>query len=277
MKKTLSQWLATQILPRNESRMLLQHIMGYTHAQLITHDQEILTEQQINQLNILAKRREQGEPMAYLLGTREFYGRKFTVSPAVLIPRPETEHLLEAALLRLPENGVLWDLGTGSGILGISTKLERKDSLVFASDLSADALQVAQKNAQHLGADVAFAQGSWFDAARVFRLPENSVDVLVSNPPYIENNDLHLNQGDLRFEPQTALTDFSDGLAHIKILIEHGKNYLKPNGWLLLEHGYNQAVAVRQLFEQNDYQLIETQQDSADLDRITFGQIPTQL
>ncbi len=103
MKKTLSQWLATQILPRNESRMLLQHIMGYTHAQLITHDQEILTEQQINQLNILAKRREQGEPMAYLLGTREFYGRKFTVSPAVLIPRPETEHLLEAALLRLPE------------------------------------------------------------------------------------------------------------------------------------------------------------------------------
>ena len=145
---------------------------GYTHAQLITHDQEILTEQQINQLNILAKRREQGEPMAYLLGTREFYGRKFTVSPAVLIPRPETEHLLEAALLRLPENGVLWDLGTGSGILGISTKLERKDSLVFASDLSADALQVAQKNAQHLGADVAFAQGSWFDAARVFRLPE---------------------------------------------------------------------------------------------------------
>ncbi len=100
---------------------------------------------------------------------------------------------------------------------------------------------------------------------------------MVSNPPYIENNDVHLNQGDLRFEPQTALTDFSDGLAHIKILIEHGKNYLKPNGWLLLEHGYNQAVAVRQLFEQNDYQLIETQQDLAGLDRITFGQIPTQL
>lgn len=269
---TLTQWLSATPLPRNEARLLLQHITGYSRTQLITHDHEILNNSQLEQLKALAQRRELGEPIAYLLGQREFYGRSFRVSPAVLIPRPETEHLLEAALCRLPENGTLWDLGTGSGIIALSAKLERPDSLVFASDLSAAALQIAQQNAADLGADVVFAQGSWFEAATHFRLPETGLDIIVSNPPYIENNDLHLSQGDLRFEPQHALTDFADGLAHIRVLIEQGKNYLKPNAWLLLEHGYNQAAAIRALFAQHGYQNIETEQDLAGLDRITFGQ-----
>lgn len=269
---TLTQWLSATPLPRNEARLLLQHITGYSRAQLITHDHEILPHQQLEQLNALAQRRELGEPIAYLLGQREFYGRNFRVSPAVLIPRPETEHLLEAALCRLPENGALWDLGTGSGIIALSAKLERPDSLVFASDFSAAALHIAQENAANLGADVAFSQGSWYEAAANFRLPETGLDIIVSNPPYIENNDLHLSQGDLRFEPQHALTDFADGLVHIRVLIEQGKNYLKPSAWLLLEHGYNQAAAIRALFAQHGYQNIETEQDLAGLDRITFGQ-----
>lgn len=268
----LAQLLRHSDLPPNETRLLLQHITGYTRSQLITRDHEILPENQIQQINQLFERRKSGEPVAYILGEREFYGRPFRVSPAVLIPRPETEHLLEAALCRLPENGSLWDLGTGSGIIAISAKLERPDSLVFASDLSESALQIAQQNAHDLRADVAFSQGSWFEAAANFRLPEKGLDIIVSNPPYIENNDLHLNQGDLRFEPSHALTDFADGLAHIRVLIENGKNYLKPKGWLLLEHGYNQAAAVREIFRQHHYQHIETAKDLAGLDRITFAQ-----
>ncbi len=269
---TLSEWLATTALPRSESRLLLQHITGYTRAQLITRDHDTLPETQLQALNQLAARRQHGEPIAYLLGIREFYGRPFTVSPAVLIPRPETEHLLEAALRRLPENGTLWDLGTGSGILAISAQLERRDSTVFASDISAAALTIAQQNAAQLGATITFAQGSWFDAAQHFRLPENSVDIIVSNPPYIENHDIHLTQGDLRFEPANALTDFADGLSHIRILISQAKSYLKPKGWLLLEHGYDQAAAIRALFAEHGYQAIETEQDLAGLDRITFAQ-----
>lgn len=269
---TLSQWLATQSLPRNEARMLLQYLTGYTRTQLLLNDQQHLTQAQIQQLNKLVMRRQQGEPIAYILGTREFYGRTFCVSPAVLIPRPETEHLLEAALLKLPENGTLWDLGTGSGIIAISAQLERPDSHVFASDLSGDALKMAQQNATRLAAKITWAQGSWFAASKAFRLPENGLDVLVSNPPYIEHHDAHLQQGDLRFEPPAALTDFADGLAHIRTLIEYGKNYLTVNGWLLLEHGYNQASAIQQLFAQHGYQSIETQQDLAGLDRITFAQ-----
>lgn len=269
---TLAQLLRHSDLPPNETRLLLQHITGYTRSQLITRDHEILPENQIQQINQLFERRKSGEPVAYILGEREFYGRPFRVSPAVLIPRPETEHLLEAALCRLPENGSLWDLGTGSGIIAISAKLERPDSLVFASDFSAASLQIAQKNATNLGAEVAFSQGSWFEAAANFRLPETGLDIIVSNPPYIENNDIHLSQGDLRFEPSHALTDFADGLAHIRVLIEQGQYYLKPKAWLLLEHGYNQAAAIRELCAQYAYQNIETEQDLAGLDRITFAQ-----
>ena len=252
--------------------MLLQFVTGLSHAQIITHDQNLLPESQLSQLNQLVSRRENGEPMAYILGKREFYGREFVVSPDVLIPRPETEHLLEVAIFRLPENGKLWDLGTGSGILAISAKLERPDATVFASDISPNALKVAQQNAANWHAEITFGLGSW-TVVENFRLPENSFDVLVSNPPYIKKNDAHLSRGDLRFEPQHALTDFTDGLAHIRQLAHEARSCLKNGGWLLMEHGFDQAAAVREILAQSGYANIATEQDWAGLDRVTFGQI----
>lgn len=273
MNTTLQNWLNQSALPKNEARLLLQHVTGLTRAQLITHDKNLLIENQLVELNHLAQRRLLGEPLAYIVGEREFYGRTFAVSPAVLIPRPETEHLLETALQKLPENGTLWDLGTGSGILAISAKLERPDLKVFASDISAEALAVAQQNAHTLSADVAFAQGSWFQAAAHFSLPENGINVIVANPPYIERDDVHLQQGDLRFEPQSALTDFADGLSHIREITAQSVDFLQQNGWLMFEHGYNQGQAVRNILAQSGFANITTLPDLAGLDRVSLGQI----
>lgn len=277
---TLSQWLSACALPPLEARLLAQYATGYSHAQLITRGQDLLPSDVQAVMDELTARRRAGEPIAYLLGHREFYGRRFTVSPAVLIPRPETEHLLEAALLRLPEHGRLWDLGTGSGIIAISAKLERPDAAVFASDISAEALAVARSNAAALDADVCFAQGSWFDAATAFQAacadkkqPENlpPFDILAANPPYIEAGDPHLQQGDLRFEPPAALTDFGDGLACLHTLAARAPEFLTPGGWLLVEHGFNQGTAVRQLFQAAGLLDIKTLPDLAGLDRVTLG------
>lgn len=265
---TIAETLAACTLPRNEARLLLQAACTLSRSQLITRDQETLSPEQNRTFTNLCVRRLAGEPMAYILGERDFYGRTFRVSPAVLIPRPETEHLLEAALCRLPAHGRLWDMGTGSGIIAISAKLERADAQVLASDISADALAVAQHNAQHLGADVTFVQGSWFAC----RQPAPEFDVIASNPPYIHAQDVHLQQGDLRFEPQGALTDFADGLAHIRHIIATAPAYLQTNGWLLLEHGYDQAACIRQLFAQHGYTNIKTEHDLAGLERITLAQ-----
>lgn len=270
---TLANWLKTCPLPKLEARMLLQQVTGLTHAQLITHDADVLLDNQIAMLNQLLCRRQAGEPMAYILGHREFYGREFVVSPDTLIPRPETEHLLEAALFRLPENGILWDLGTGSGIIGISAKLERPDATIYASDISEAALKVAQQNAQRLSAKISLAQGSWFEANNIFALPENSVDVIVSNPPYIEQHDVHLQCGDLRFEPQIALTDFADGLNHIRHIACLAPQFLRSKGFLLFEHGFDQGVVVREILVQNGFAQPETVRDLAGNERVTFGQI----
>lgn len=266
---TLSQWLQTCPLPKNEARLLLQHATGYTRAQLVTRDGELLPDDVCTALGSLTERRLNGEPVAYILGVREFYGRPFAVSPAVLIPRPETEHLVEAALARLPQGGKLWDLGTGSGIVAVTAALERPDAAVRASDISADALAVARRNAQDLGAAVEFARGSWFDTDRPSE--QNSYDIIVSNPPYIEAGDVHLTQGDLRFEPQGALTDFSDGLSCIRALAAGAPAYLKTGGWLLLEHGFDQGAAVRAILRKNGFGQTETLPDLAGLDRVTLG------
>ena len=265
---TIAQAIAQSPLPRLETRLLLQHITGLSHSQLITRDGDLLPPEQEAQWRQLCRRREQGEPVAYLLGSREFYGRTFTVNRHVLIPRPETEHLLEAALCRLPAGGALWDMGTGSGIIAVSAKLECPDADVFASDISVDALAVAQYNAQTLKADCTFAQGSWFEAQKQ---PARQWDVIVSNPPYIRADDPHLAQGDLRFEPEGALTDFADGLSHIRTLATQAQGYLKPGGWLLLEHGWNQGEAVRGMLAEHGWQQVETLRDLAGLDRVSIG------
>ena len=268
---TLDQWLRHSQLPRLEARMLLQHAGGYSRVQLVTQGADPLPEAVAAQLDILQARRLKGEPMAYLLGEREFYGRRFAVNPHVLIPRPETEHLVEAVLKRLPPQGRVWDLGTGSGAIAVTVALERVDADVCASDISVGALDTARQNAAELGAKVEFAQGSWFDTDRP---SEGRYDVIVSNPPYIEDGDEHLSQGDLRFEPQNALTDFSDGLSHIRHITQEAPKYLKANGWLLFEHGYDQGEAVRNIMLENGFAEVATEQDLAGLDRVTLGRLP---
>lgn len=272
MSYTLTQWLQMQKLPKLEARMLLQHITGYTQGQLITRNQERLPENQLLALNALAQRREQGEPMAYILGNREFYGRTFSVSSDVLIPRHETEHLIEAALCRLPERAKVLDLGTGSGIIAITLQCERPDLMVYAGDISEEALRIAQKNVQRHQAAVQLMQGSWFQAAEKLKLPANSLDMIVSNPPYIEQDDPHLTQGDLRFEPLHALTDFADGLTPYRELAAQAPRWLKSGGWLIVEHGYNQGQVIHKIFQAASWQNIATLPDLAGLDRITLAQ-----
>lgn len=267
---TISLWLQRSGLNRLEARLLLQHILSLSHADIIAHGQRQLTIQQQNLLDQLAARRLAGEPMAYLLGWREFYGRRFNVSEAVLIPRPETEHLVEAALTRLPPQGRIWDLGTGSGAIAITLACERPDAEVWAADISAAALTVARENAIALQAKVIFGQGSWYQAQ-----PQpltHSVDIIVSNPPYIAADDTHLMQGDLRFEPKHALTDHDNGLSALTSLITGASTFLRHQGWIMLEHGYDQGQAVRHTLAQNGFVQIQTQPDLAGLDRVTLGQ-----
>lgn len=268
---TPRQFLCSADLPKNEARLLLQHVCNCTAAQLICRDQERLSEIQTALLNDLAVRRSSGEPMAYLLGSREFYGRPFKTTSAALIPRPETEHLVEAVLEKLPPQGRVWDLGTGSGAVAVTLACERPDAAVFASDVSTAALALARENARLLGAEAAFGSGSWFDVERQAEWSDG-YDVIVSNPPYIEAGDPHLQQGDLRFEPQNALTDFADGLSCIRTLAAEAATYLKPQGWLMVEHGYNQGDAVRRIFTENGWQNVETRRDLAGLERLTVGQ-----
>ncbi|ORF05282.1 protein-(glutamine-N5) methyltransferase, release factor-specific [Snodgrassella alvi] len=267
---TLDSWLHNCGLPRLEARMLLQQVLDISHGYIIAHGQQLIGSSDQTRLNQLAQRRLAGEPLAYLLGWREFYSRRFQVTEAVLIPRPETEHLVEAVLAHLPEHGVVWDLGTGSGAIAITVACERPDAQVWAADISAEALAVARTNAAALQADVSFGQGSWYQAQP--QPAVNSVDVIVSNPPYIAVHDQHLQQGDLRFEPQHALTDNYNGLTAFQTIITGAAHFLRPDGWLLLEHGFDQGEAVRTMLAQNNFSQIHTQPDLAGLERVTLGQ-----
>ena len=269
---TIDQLLRHSGLPRLEARMLLEAATGYNHAALLMRSDECLSENQAEQWQQMLVRRLAGEPMAYILGNREFYGRPFATTPATLIPRPETEHLVEAVLARLPTNGKVWDLGTGSGAIAVTLACERPDVAVFASDISADALAVAAANAAALGAEVQFACGSWYQA---FSIEQTGLlDVIVSNPPYIEADDPHLIEGDLRFEPQNALTDFADGLSAIRMLAEGAGGRLQKGGWLLMEHGYDQAVEVRRLLREAGFQDTASWRDDAGIERVSGGRRP---
>ncbi len=266
---TIDQLLRHSGLPRLEARMLLEAATGYNHAALLMRGDQCLSENQTAQWQQMLARRLAGEPMAYILGNREFYGRPFATTPATLIPRPETEHLVEAVLARLPTNGKVWDLGTGSGAIAVTLACERPDATVFASDISPDALEVAAANAVELGAKVQFACGSWYQAFS--KEQTGLLDIIVSNPPYIEADDPHLIEGDLRFEPQNALTDFADGLSAIRMLAKGAGERLQTGGWLLMEHGWNQGAAVRQILLDNGFSEVATEQDLAGLDRLTLG------
>lgn len=259
-------------LPLLEARALLTHILGVNRAWLIAHDTDPLPHDKVRLFEALAARRREGEPVAYLLGEREFMGHRLQVSPAVLIPRPETELLVETALACAHEvlAPTILDMGTGSGAISISLALARPDARVYATDLSEHALAVARANVQLLQAQVTVAQGSWYEALNLGALPA-LYDVIVSNPPYISSTDRHLSQGDLRFEPPEALTDFEDGLQALRAIVSGAPRHLKPGGCIWLEHGWDQAPAVRELLSAAGLHRIESRRDLAGIERISGG------
>jgi release factor glutamine methyltransferase len=258
-----------------ENRILLCEATGLTRVQLITQGDRALTPDEAARLDDLVARRLRGEPIAYIVGRREFFGLDFQVGPAVLIPRPDTELIVELALERLslvpprlPDNAPrLLDMGTGSGAIAVAVAHTRPDADVTALDVSPDALAVAQANAAANGARVRFVHSSWFDALAAF----DTFDVIASNPPYIAAGDDHLAQGDLRFEPVGALTDHADGLSALRIIVAGSPRHLAPGGWLLLEHGYDQAAAVRALLVDAGYSDVQSWQDLAGIERVSGG------
>lgn len=268
----LKSLLADTRLPRLEVRMLLEHVLQKPRAWLLAHDTDPLAPEVAAAYEVLLARRLAGEPMAYLLGHREFMGHLFRVTPDVLIPRPDTEVLVETALECVTGTAgpAVLDLGTGSGAIAISIALARRDARVMASDLSAAALKVAAANAWELTASVRFVEGSWFDAVPA----GEGFDLIVSNPPYVASDDPHLEQGDVRFEPRGALTDGAGGLEDLGRIAQGAGRYLKPGGALWMEHGWDQAEAVRALLTQAGFEDVHSRQDLAGIERISGGRWP---
>ena len=267
-------------LPASEARLLLGHVLGRSTAWLITHDDQVLDEDELLAFASLAARRTGGEPVAYLVGHREFFGRDFAVSPAVLIPRPETELLVDIALRKLgacrpakrnprqteSETARILDLGTGSGCIAITLALEFPQAQVTAVDASEAALHTASKNAEQLGAQLRFVRSDWFAA-----LDGERFDLIVANPPYVAAGDPHLAAGDLRHEPSAALSSGTDGLEDIRRIIAAASAHLAPGGKLWLEHGYDQAEAVGGLLAAAGLVDIEQHRDLAGIVRVSGG------
>jgi release factor glutamine methyltransferase len=258
-----------QGIVRLESQLLLLHALGRTaqeRAWLVAHDKETLsiTAQQVWQDAL--RRRLAGEPLPYITGWAAFYGLQLQVDARVLCPRADTEILVDWALALLPPAARVIDLGTGSGAIALAFKHQRPDIQMYARDISDYALAVAQANAQRLSLEIAFSQGSWLhDLTETF-------DVIVSNPPYIANADPHL--AALRHEPLQALTSGLDGLDDLRAIIAQAPACLKPGGWLLLEHGYDQAAAVRQLMQAKGFVDAQSRQDLAGIERCSGGRWP---
>ncbi|OJW58781.1 MAG: protein-(glutamine-N5) methyltransferase, release factor-specific [Thiobacillus sp. 65-1059] len=255
---------------RLEARVLAAFAWKVTPAWLIAHDRDTPTDAQIAAADALLTRRLAGEPIAYLVGAREFYGRPFEVSPAVLIPRPDTELLVELALAHAPPGQAVevLDLGTGSGCIAVTLALERPLAQVTALDRSPAALAVAQRNAARLDAHVEFLSSDWFAA-----LGGRRFDLIVGNPPYIAAGDPHLGRGDIRFEPLAALAAGGDGLDDLRRLTATAGAHLKPGGALLLEHGYNQADAVQALLQASGFQRPRSWTDLSGIRRVSGGHL----
>jgi release factor glutamine methyltransferase len=268
---TAADLLRASALPALEARILLMHVLGWRRTELITRDHEPLPEDAVARFDALAARRLDGEPIAQLTGTREFFGLEFDVTPDVLIPRPETELLVEIALDLIADtpNARVLDLGTGTGAIAVSIAHAREDARVWAVDRSTAALDVARRNAGRLLAKntVTFVESDWTEKID----PSLLFEVIVSNPPYIANDDPHLEQGDLRFEPRGALTDDADGLSAIRAIIERAPFVLAKNGSLWIEHGYDQADAVRRLLQARGFTEVHSKRDLADIERATGG------
>jgi release factor glutamine methyltransferase len=252
---------------RLDAEALLMHATGFDRAALVARGDLALDPKQRGHLETLLARRAAGEPVAYLTGRREFWSLDIEVTPDTLIPRPETELLVERALMLIPHDAE-WrvaDLGTGSGAIALAIARERPCCRVVATDRSAAALAVAQRNAQSLGlTNVEFRSGHWLDP-----LAGESFELIASNPPYVRARDPHLAQGDVRFEPRAALVAGPDGLEAIRAIAEGAREALLPGGWLLLEHGHDQAAEVARLLRWYGYGEITSHRDLAGIDRVT--------
>lgn len=262
--------------PRADADVLLCHLLGCRRSYLMTWPERELDAAQQATLQGWLARRLNGEPIAHLVGEREFWSLPLKVSPATLIPRPDTEVLVEQALTRIPQGPcVVLDLGTGTGAIALALKSERPEIDVWAVDRMADAAALARENSAALGLPIEVRDGSWFEP-----LGEPDRDntprfaVIVSNPPYIDGADPHLEQGDVRFEPRSALVADDAGLADIRHIVAHAPAYLLTDGWLLLEHGWDQGEAVRQLLRDGGYREVATVRDYGDKDRVTLGLCP---
>ena len=255
-----------------DAEHLLLHVLARPRSWLFAHADDAVTATEAAAFRALVERRAQGEPVAYLTGTQGFWSLELAVTPATLIPRPETERLVELALERLPAGVAVRvaDLGTGSGAIALAIARERPQAQVIATDASAAALEVARANAERNRVrNVQFRQGDW-----LVPLAGERFDLIASNPPYIADGDPHLSAGDLRFEPPTALSSGADGLDAIRSIVRDAPAHLAPAGWLLLEHGWDQGEAVRALMAAAGFVEVGTEPDLEGRDRVSLGRRP---
>jgi len=270
---TLLQWAAKQLTdsesPKLDAEVILAFLLEKDRSYLFTWDDKVMDDDISKRFSVLITRRQAGEPVAHILGYREFWSLELEVSPDTLIPRPDTEILVEQALVCMPIHACqVLDLGTGTGAIALALASESPQATVTAVEYQPDAAALARRNATRCGLDVTVLQGSWFEP-----LPANQrFDVIVSNPPYIEEHDPHLAMGDVRFEPLTALVAGDAGFADLKHIISQGYQFLTADGWLLVEHGFEQGAAVRALFSAANYHQVITHKDYGNNDRITVGQ-----
>lgn len=266
---TVRQAIARSGVAPIDAQLLLAHALGVSRTWLIAHADDALAPDDEAVFALLARRRRDGEPVAYLTGRREFFGLDLCVGPAVLIPRPETETLVDIALARIRRDGSprVLDLGTGSGAIALAIAEARPEARVYACDASADAIAVAHANAQRLGlANLRFFVADWYAG-----VPELPFDAIVANPPYIAAGDPHLEAGDLRFEPQAALSPGGDGLGALRIIIAGAPARLVPGGLLAVEHGFDQPGPVRGMFGEAGFLAVVTHADLAGHARVTSG------
>jgi release factor glutamine methyltransferase len=257
--------------PALDAQVLLAHTLDHTRTWLMAHATELLSNNKLETFRHLIEQRSAGTPIAHLTGLQEFWSLPLQVTGDTLIPRPETELLVELALERIPIKApcTVADIGTGSGAIALAIASEREHCQIVATDISAAALEIARNNATTNGLrNVSFCIG-----ANLEPVEGRQFDLIVSNPPYIASDDPHLLQGDVRFEPRTALVAGEDGLDVIRALVRHGAGYLKPDGWLIIEHGYDQEHAIVSLFEQAGFTSIECYRDLAGQPRVTIGQV----